>query len=231
MSGLQALIMQGKISILLFYIYKSCEAAMTGWSSGIQKSAVADEKAEVRALMIERRGLIPPKRRQAMSEAIAGYVTALPEVVSARNIHLYLPIASHTEVSTEPLVDGLTNMEKLLTVPVVDGHDLVSAEYRKGVNLGTGKFGQPEPQVVIKADESQLDVVLLPLLAFDKRGYRIGYGKGFYDRFLQRLFREGIRPSRFGLAFTMQMIDALPLDPWDEPLDGVVHELGMIRFT
>jgi 5-formyltetrahydrofolate cyclo-ligase len=81
------------------------------------------------------------------------------------------------------------------------------------------------------ADESELDVVLLPLLAFDASGYRLGYGKGFYDRFLQRLSQQGRKVSRIGLSFSFQMVDEVPADQWDETLDGVVHEHGIIRFA
>ena len=80
-------------------------------------------------------------------------------------------------------------------------------------------------------DESNLDVLLMPLLAFDEKGFRIGYGKGFYDRFLHRLSRQGIAPCRIGLSFFQQKVDALPVDSWDEPLDGIVHEEGIIRFN
>ena len=77
----------------------------------------------------------------------------------------------------------------------------------------------------------QLDVVLLPLLAFDEKGCRLGYGKGFYDRFLKRLSERGVNPCRIGLSFFQQRVDKLPSDPWDEPLDAVVHEQGIIRYT
>jgi 5-formyltetrahydrofolate cyclo-ligase len=208
----------------------TAESAMTGSGSGDQKTDIAVEKAGLRAEMIARRGSIPETSRVAMSKAIAGFVTSLPEVITARSIQLYLPMPGHTEVSTLPLVDALSAMDKQLSVPVVQESDLYSAAYRKGDPLKIAAFGQPEPEAVVMVDESNLDVILIPLLAFDRRGYRIGYGKGYYDRFLHRLYSLGIRPSRIGLAFSLQMIDEVPSDPWDEPLDGAVHEHGIIRF-
>jgi len=203
-----------------------------GWTPpGCRESAVAAEKEATRALMAERRGAISAECRRIMSETISAHVLSLPEVMSARLIDLYIPLPAHPEVNTWPLVEALTLLDKQLAVPVVQDQELCSALYRKGEPLRGARFGQPEPEVLVKADEAMLDVVLIPLLAFDRSGYRLGYGKGFYDRFLHRLSLEGFRPLRIGLAFSMQMIDTVPHDSWDEPLDGVVHEEGFIRFT
>jgi 5-formyltetrahydrofolate cyclo-ligase len=194
-------------------------------------TGITVQKAKMRAGMIARRELLPEITRTAMSLAIASHVVVLPEVVTASHIHLYLSIFGRTEVSTFPLIEALDAMGKLLSVPVIQKNDLISAAYRKGDPLRFAQFGQPEPVVLVEVDESHLDIVLMPLLAVDKKGYRVGYGKGFYDRFLKRLLLQRIRPFRIGLAFSLQMVDEVPTDPWDEPLDGVVHEHGIIRFN
>ena len=194
-------------------------------------AALAAEKAALRVLMIARRRSLSEKSRAVMSTAIARYVTSLPEIINARHIHLYLSIPASAEVSTSAIVDQLTAMDKQLSVPVIRDGELLSAVFRKGNTLRSAQFGQPEPVELSVADESHLDVVLMPLLAFDERGYRIGYGKGFYDRFLQRLSQQGITPCRIGLSFFQQKVDTVPADSWDEPLHGVVHEYGIIRFN
>ncbi|NTW69367.1 MAG: 5-formyltetrahydrofolate cyclo-ligase [Chlorobiaceae bacterium] len=196
-----------------------------------RKSDIAAKKRALRAFMTARRGELSDESRRIMSEAVAARVLSLPEVIDARLIALYIPIPAYSEVSTLPLLDAFTLQGKRIAVPVVQEQDLCSAVYRKGESLKAAAFGQPEPSEVVKADEQILDVVLLPLLAFDRRGYRLGYGKGFYDRYLYRLAQEGIRPFCIGVAFSLQLIDALPLEPWDEPLDCVVHEKGVFRFT
>lgn len=192
--------------------------------------ALADEKAALRVEMIARRRLLPEKSRNAKSMAITDYVVSMQEVVNARHIHLYLSIPALAEVCTTVIVDRLAAMEKELSVPVVRNGELVSALFRKGDTLLPTQFGA-EPLGVSLVDESDLDVVLMPLVAFDKRGYRIGYGKGFYDRFLQRLLQQNISPCRIGLSFMLQQVDVVPANSWDEPLDGVVHEEGIIRFN
>jgi 5-formyltetrahydrofolate cyclo-ligase len=134
-------------------------------------------------------------------------------------------------VDTTAIVEGLSAMGKVISVPVIRDGSLCSASFRQGDPLRPAQFGQPEPEIFSMADESELDVVLLPLLAFDARGYRLGYGKGFYDRFLQRLSQQGRKVCRIGLSFSLQMVEEVPADQWDETLDGVVHEQGIIRFA
>ena len=189
------------------------------------------EKKALRAIMIARRQSITENSQMAMSRSIARYVIGLPEVLNANSIHLYLSISVLAEVSTAPVIDELSVYDKMLCVPVIRNGDLVSAAYIKGSSLRKGQFGQFEPEVLSFVDESRLDVVLLPLLAFDKKGYRLGYGKGYYDRYLKRLSEGGVNPCRIGLSFFRQRVDELPTDPWDEPLDAVIHEHGIIRYT
>ncbi len=194
-------------------------------------STLAAEKAALRRTMIARRRSIPEKSRIEMSAAIAGYVITLAEVINARHIHLYLSIPASGEVSTSAIVDWLTAMKKPLSVPVVRNGELLSAMFRMGDLVRPAQFGQPEPVELLIADESTLDVVLMPLLAFDEKGFRIGYGKGFYDRFLQRLSRKRVTPCRIGLSFLQQKVAAVPADFCDEPLDSIVHEEGIIWFN
>ena len=189
------------------------------------------KKQALRARMLDLRRSIPEKTRAVMSIAISGHILGLPEIISAHSIHLYLAIPSHAEVDTAPIVEGLSRMGKELVVPVVMDGNLVSAAYKKGDPVLPAQFGQPEPEVVSVVDESLIDVVLIPLLAFDGRGYRLGYGKGLYDSFLHRLSGKGRRVCRIGLAFSQQMVDCVPADQWDAGLGAVVHENGIIRFT
>ena len=196
-----------------------------------REATLAAEKAALRGMMIARRRSISAKSRAAMSKAIAGYIIESPEVVNARHIHLYLSIPALAEVSTSAIIDALDAMDKQLSVPVIRNGELMTASFKKGDALRPAEFGQPEPEEISAADETHLDVVLIPLLAFDERGHRLGYGKGFYDRFLRRLSLKGVNPCRIGLSFLQQKVEAVPADFCDELLDGVVHENGIIRFN
>ena len=204
---------------------------ITGSSTVVRNAGVADKKTALRSRMLALRRSIPESLRDDMSIAIAGYVTGMPEIIAAHHIHLYLAIRSSAEVDTAAILDRLSTMGKKLAVPVVmDGH-LVAAAFQKGDPVLPAQFGQPEPEVLSIVDESLIDVVLIPLLAFDGAGYRLGYGKGLYDSFLHSLSVNGRRVCRIGLAFGLQLVDSVPADQWDEGLDAVVHEHGIIRFT
>jgi len=191
----------------------------------------AAAKADLRVMTIARRQSISEQSRRAMDGAIAAHLTALPEAVAAHHIHLYLSMPALAEVSTEPIIEAFAAMQKRLSVPVVQHGELLSARYQPGDLVRSAAFGPPEPERFVAVDESDLALVLLPLLAFDGRGYRLGYGKGMYDRFLQRLALQGVHPFRAGVAYQQQQLDELPLDPWDEPLDALIHEDGIIRFS
>ncbi len=197
----------------------------------VRDAGVADTKAALRQRMLALRRSIPESQRFEMSMAIAGHVCGLPEILDARLIHLYLAMHFSAEVDTASILDRLSAMGKELAVPVVGDGTLVSAAFQKGDPVLPAQFGQPEPVVVSVVDESLIDVVLIPLLAFDSKGYRLGYGKGLYDSFLHRLSVRGRKVRRIGLGFSRQMVESVPVDPWDESLDAVVYEHGIIRFT
>ena len=193
--------------------------------------ATSYSKADLRAIMLSRRQFLSEHVRAEMDCCIADYLLTVQEVITAQHLHSYLPIASLAEVNTVPALERFVAIGKQLSVPVVQHGDLLSVVYHPGEELHTAKFGQPEPKRHLPADESTLDVVLVPLLAFDRQGYRLGYGKGMYDRFLQRLASQGNRPFRLGVSYLQQQLGELPVDVWDEPLDAIVHEKGFIRYT
>lgn len=113
-------------------------------------------------------------------------------------------------------------------VPVVMGQGLALRfrEWTPGCPLITGAFG-----ALIPADGAWItpDVLIVPLLAFDARGYRLGYGGGFYDRTLAAL-RRAAQVTAVGFGFATQQVDAVPIDANDERLDLMVTETGVLHF-
>jgi 5-formyltetrahydrofolate cyclo-ligase len=170
-----------------------------------------------------------------MSRAAAKLALAVEELAGARAVHLYLPMEAAGEMDTSSLAGGLMSMEIPLMVPVIEdeekGGGLVSVLYRPGMPLVRSRFGSPEPLERSLGDEYQIDAVVVPVVSVDRSGYRLGYGKGFYDRFFAHLSQRGIRPCRIGFGFSMQLQDSLPRDPWDEPLDLFVDENAVMRFN
>jgi 5-formyltetrahydrofolate cyclo-ligase len=105
-------------------------------------------------------------------------------------LHIFLSITKHKEIDTLPLIETLQDRYPNLRLvtswidPVKD--ELQTLELLSGIPVVEGRWGIPEPAVRIPFEDKRIDMILVPLLAFDEAGHRIGYGKGYYDRFLKR---------------------------------------------
>jgi len=143
------------------------------------------------------------------------------EVVSG-----YFPI--RTEFDPRPLMEEFQKRNSRLCLPVMNGPEeaLSFHPWKSGEDLVQGRFGVHEPS----QDQPELvpDFVLVPLLAVDLMGRRLGYGKGYYDRTLSQLRQRGSIVS-VGLAYEAQIVDRVPVDPHDQCLDWVVTEKGAYR--
>ncbi len=166
---------------------------------------------------------------EASSRAIAESAMSLPEIVRAASLMLYLPMTERREVDTGHLV-RLIGERKGVSVfaPSCEGDDLRAVPYRDGDPVRKGAFGQPEP--LGECVEAAPDVLIVPVVAADREGNRLGYGKGCYDRFIAGLRRGGPGPFVVALAFAFQLVDALPGDPWDERVDCIVTEKNVVRI-
>lgn len=134
-----------------------------------------------------------------------------------------------TEIDTKPLIWSLDAMGWRVLLPVVEkrGLPLRFRCWKPGEPLVSGGFGTSVPAP--DAEEADPDVLFVPLLAFDRKGYRLGYGGGFYDRTLEKLRKSG-SPVTVGLAFSAQRVDTVPRGPHDQPLDWIVTEDGLEKF-
>ncbi|MEO1189511.1 MAG: 5-formyltetrahydrofolate cyclo-ligase [Pseudomonadota bacterium] len=139
-------------------------------------------------------------------------------------VAVYLPIGS--EIDPRPLMGKLIDVGAKLALPCVnDDGSMVYRAYQRGDMLEKRPFGLLEPNADVPMVNPTL--VLTPLLAFDRSGNRLGYGKGHYDRALSRLRDEG-RVFVCGLAYFGQEVDAVPAETHDVPLDWVMTERGSI---
>jgi len=144
---------------------------------------------------------------------------------SFRSIAGYWPIRN--EIDLRPLLLALADAGRDVALPVVVGPDrpLEFRRWRPGAVLADGRFGLSHPPDGAPAIEP--DVLLVPLLAFDRRHHRLGWGAGFYDRTLAGL-RARKRVLAIGVAYSAQRVDELPVDGWDEALDLVLTEQGVV---
>lgn len=130
-----------------------------------------------------------------------------------------------SEADTHKLIDRLLCLNKRVFLPRVEGGKIVPVPYSGG-ELKAGKFGVMEPEGQAVSDVSAIDVCLTPLLAVNARGYRLGYGGGYYDRF----FAENPDVLKVGIGYFLQYADDFSEDKWDIPLDLFVCERGIIEF-
>ncbi|RED49775.1 5-formyltetrahydrofolate cyclo-ligase [Aestuariispira insulae] len=138
----------------------------------------------------------------------------------------FLPIGS--EVDLRALLGHWTANGGISALPCVVGNDqpLLFREWREGDVLIKESFGTVAPGE--DAPEHDPDILLVPMLAFDRAGYRLGYGGGFYDRTLEKL-RSKKQVLAVGVAYAAQEVDAVPRDHHDQPLDLIVTEREVIR--
>ena len=182
-------------------------------------------------LRAKRRGLDFATSRDHSYAAVSRSLD-LAELTSATTVGAYL--ADDGELAPRPLVEMLADRGVLIHLPVVDEDGLMRFRaWDPDAPLVEGRWGIPvplEPSESRSADE--LDVIITPLVAVDRHGTRIGRGAGYYDRALaHRLVRKG-RPVVVGYAHDFQLADdTLPRNPWDVPLDLLVTDERILRWT
>ncbi|MDZ7379089.1 MAG: 5-formyltetrahydrofolate cyclo-ligase [candidate division KSB1 bacterium] len=183
-------------------------------------------KVELRRRLLQRRALLTPVDVARRSVAIAAYACALPAFCVRQTIMVYLALPQ--EVQTLSIIACARRLHKRIAVPAVRGDSLVALELPDDpAHLRCGRFGILEPdggeQDAIPPEE--IGYILVPGVAFDYRGGRLGFGKGYYDRFLRQL---PTTTYRCGLAFAMQVVPRVPQAPHDIRVHGIATEQGFI---
>lgn len=186
-------------------------------------------KREVRRRVLAEREALTAPDRARRSGAVADLALALPEVIRARTLMAFWSFGS--ELDTSPLLTGLHDRGVTLALPrIVDG-ELEPRSYRPGDAMTVTTFGALEPARGAPLDPREIDAIAVPAVAFDREGRRVGYGGGFYDRFLPRTRSDAVR---IGVAFGCQLLppgDALPSAAFDLRVDVVVTETEVLRIT
>jgi 5-formyltetrahydrofolate cyclo-ligase len=191
--------------------------------------SLVQRKAALRAEALDRRARIPASYAEQAAEAVAMRLIDELAIPSGTVVAGYWPLSG--ELDPRPGLDRLRARGHPLALPRLDGRDqpLVFLAWDAGDVLvqGTFKLLEPDPARPVRMPE----VVLAPLLAFDRRGGRLGYGKGYYDRTLGHLRSRSPRPLAIGIAFADQEVGEVPMGPADVPLDGVITETALHRFA
>lgn len=182
---------------------------LTEQKAAARKAAFARRKAAHEAGHVGRSG--------HLSQVLAGY----------RGVPLagYMPI--RTEISPLPAMEEAA-AHGPVGVPVIlgEGQPLTFSRWEPGCAMKDGPFGAKIPAL---DDFFEPEILIVPLVAFDRKGGRLGYGGGFYDRTLEKL-RAKRATLAIGFAYAAQEAEDLPLEPTDQPLDMIVTEQGILSF-
>jgi len=193
-----------------------------------------DARSALRKRLREQRTALSAQERITAAQSLVAQLEQIPEFLTDRRIAGYWAIGG--ELPLLGLMPGLRARGQDYCLPVVDAdRRLRFAPWRPGIEVSTNRYGIPEP-VVPAADllaPEQVDVVLLPLLGYDRQGHRLGFGGGYYDRSFEFLRDRGDvgKPVLVGVGYALQEVDAIEPMPWDVRLDYVATERELIDLT
>tara|TARA_Y100000385_G_scaffold251325_1_gene273972 strand:- start:1135 stop:1710 length:576 start_codon:yes stop_codon:yes gene_type:complete len=142
--------------------------------------------------------------------------------------HLYLSNINNKEVETNKIVNLLFEKDKRIFVPKIKDTNLIHVEIKKDTLYSTNKIGIKEPKENHKADPNLFEVVFIPLLAYDKQGNRVGYGGGYYDKFLGNIKTN---PLKIGLSLFEPVDKIQDIEKHDVRLDYVITPKKVYSFT
>ena len=194
----------------------------------INKYNIKEEKNRIRSLYKEKRSAIPRDIKQIMDSAICKRFLSLSSYRFADTILLYSPLKN--EIDTLPIAaDALEKGKKIAYPRCIEDNEMVYHYITSTDQLTPGKYGimEPSPSLpVFSPEDDSRAVCVLPAIVYDKRGYRLGYGKGYYDRFL-----SSFKGTKAGLIYSDFIIDRIPVGRFDLSSDVVITEKGVISFA
>ena len=182
-----------------------------------------EKKDKIRSFVAKRRYALSDNEIKEKSLIISRHLKSLESFKLSKSVALYSPILN--EVRTESIFMAAVQIEKEVYFPRVSGSSLSFYRVYNLDQLRLGKFRvlEPEPSShEIKPEE--IDIFLMPGLAFDNSGNRLGYGKGYYDRALKNVSEH----KRVGLSYSFQILDSIPSDVHDQKVGAIVTEQGVV---
>ena len=190
------------------------------------------EKKQMREMVLARRDAMLPAARTAASHAIIEKVCALPNYQKASVVLIYMGFGS--EIETQTLLEHILADAKMAVLPRVDraSQSLILHVVRNMSELVPGKWGtwgicEPHadaPSMLI----NDIEFMLMPGVAFDRSGNRLGYGRGYYDKLL---LASSPALARVAAGFSCQIVDAVPAGPNDQKIDMIITENEIIKLT
>lgn len=191
-----------------------------------------DSKQSIRQKIRHQRQQLSPQAQRLAGKQLSRQLLALPEIAKAKHIAIYWP--NDGEISPQTFGhECKLNGKKLYFPSILQNGHLHFRAFNGSRALQNNCYGIPEPVNSHYIQANKLDIVLMPLVAFDKYGTRLGMGGGYYDRtfaFKKKLLWRK-KPLLIGLAHNFQEVSELKSDEWDIPLTAVATNRKVIRFT
>ncbi|HTH56001.1 MAG TPA: 5-formyltetrahydrofolate cyclo-ligase [Cyclobacteriaceae bacterium] len=186
-------------------------------------------KQEIRKKYVGLREALSSAEIDKSSREIANRFFSSIDFSSISVIHSFLPISSKKEINTWLIIDEVmeSHPDVKIAIPKIEGDRLVNFYFKERSQLAENPWKILEPVSGEKAPTQKIDLVIVPLLAFDRTGNRVGYGKGFYDKFLAEC-RSGCK--KIGLSFFDPVDESIPVDAFDMRLDLVITPTEIYRF-
>ncbi len=179
-------------------------------------------KEEIRRELKLRRCSLKREEKHRYDSELSKNIAEVVEFKSAGSILFFFPVKGEPNIL--PLLQQCLSKGREVLLPAVEGEELIPKRVESLTALNKGKFGIPEPMDGDPVDPSSIELILVPGLAFDTECFRLGWGKGYYDRLLKRAGGFSL-----GIAYSFQVLHRLPRDSWDIPVNAVVTEKELIR--
>jgi 5-formyltetrahydrofolate cyclo-ligase len=183
------------------------------------------QKEELRNKLLEQRAALSTPEYFGASADIIEKLKEQDQFREAQTIHCYVSMNSRREVETQELIIEMLSKNKRMVVPITnfDSGTLTHIELDKFEDLETNKWGVLEPREGERVPVHEIDIVIVPMVGGDEQCNRIGYGKGFYDRFL-----TDVDCPKIGLIFEQNIVPQIPTEEFDIALDSIITEERII---
>jgi 5-formyltetrahydrofolate cyclo-ligase len=189
-------------------------------------------KSTIRRSLLKQRQSLSPGEWREKSDRLVSHLRNCPALIQAQAILAYFSFRQEPDLMplfTESLED-FNPASKSWGFPRCAGESLSWHLWQPGENLVKGTYGILDPADIAKIiDPSEVDAILVPAVGCDRRGYRLGYGGGFYDRMLS--LPEWASKLTIGIVFDFALLPELPADVWDKPLHGVCTETKLLMVN
>ncbi len=179
-------------------------------------------KEYYRKIFLRKRDEIPKEEKKMLDNQIFYNVTKLDGVIRSETVASY--VSKDNEVDTHKLIKYFLNDGKKVLVPYIEGKNMFFSEVSCLKDLELGHFNILEPKNKKPSNIYESDMIIVPGIVFDDDGYRIGYGGGYFDRVLSRF-----KKSKIGVAYEIQILEEVPREDHDVPVDIIVTEKRVIK--